>query len=112
MGNKAKKLLFDILTAINNIDSYIGDKKVFEEYENNPMLQDAVERNIEIIGEAMNKLLIIEPQINISNSRRIVDARNKIIHGYDEIENAQIWGIIINSLPVLKKEVTKYLDEK
>jgi len=112
MGNKAKKLLFDILTAINNIDSYIGDKKVFDEYENNPMLQDAVERNIEIIGEAMNKLLIIEPQINISNSRRIVDARNKIIHGYDEIENAQIWGIIINSLPILKKEVTKYLDEK
>jgi len=61
MGNKAKKLLFDILTAINNIDSYIGKKKVFDEYENNPMLQDAVERNIEIIGEAMNKLLIVEP---------------------------------------------------
>jgi uncharacterized protein with HEPN domain len=112
MGNKAKKLLFDILTAINNIDSYTGDNKVFDEYENNPMLQDAVERNIEIIEEAMNKLLVIEPQINISNSRRIVDARNKIIHGYDEIENAQIWEIIINSLPVLKKEVTKFLEEE
>ena len=111
MGNKAKKLLFDILTSINNIDNYIGKKKVFDDYENNPMLQDAVERNIEIIGEAMNKLLLIEPQINISNSRRIVDARNKIIHGYDEIENAQIWGIIINSLPVLKNEVTKYLKD-
>lgn len=111
MGNKAKKLLFDILTSINNIDNYIGKKKVFDDYENNPMLQDAVERNIEIIGEAMNKLLLIEPQINISNSRRIVDARNKIIHGYDEIENAQIWGIIINSLPLLKKEVTEYLKE-
>ena len=112
MGNKAKKLLFDILTSINNIDNYIGKKKVFDDYENNPMLQDAVERNIEIIGEAMNKLLIIEPQINISNSRRIVDARNKIIHGYDEIENAQIWGIIINSLPILKNEVEEYLKEK
>jgi len=73
------------------------------------MLQDAVERNIEIIGEAMNNLLKMEPQINISNSRRIVDARNKIIHGYDEIENVQIWGIIINSLPILKKEVKQYL---
>jgi uncharacterized protein with HEPN domain len=49
------------------------------------MLQYAVERNIEIIGEAMNKLLKVEPNVNISNSRRIVDARNKIIHGYDEI---------------------------
>lgn len=109
MDNKSKKLLFDMLTSINNIDSYIGDNKIFEEYENNPMLQDAVERNIEIIGEAMNNLLRIEPDINISSARRIVDARNKIIHGYDEIENVQIWGIIINSLPVLKKEVKEYL---
>ena len=109
MNNKAKKLLFDILTSINSIDSYIGEEKIFEEYESNSMLQDAVERNIEIIGEAMNNLLKMEPSINISSARRIVDARNKIIHGYDEIENVQIWGIIINSLPVLKKEVKQYL---
>jgi uncharacterized protein with HEPN domain len=111
MDNKSKKLLYDMLTSINNIDDYIGDKKYFENYESNPMLQDAVERNIEIIGEAMNQLLRIEPQIEISNSRRIVDARNKIIHGYDEIENAQIWGIIMNHLPTLKQEVVKYLGE-
>ena len=59
----------------------------------------------------MSKLLTIEPELNISNSRRIVDARNKIIHGYDEIENTQIWGIIINHLPTLKNEVEKYLEE-
>jgi uncharacterized protein with HEPN domain len=111
MNNKAKKLLFDILTSINNIDSYIGDKRIFENYESNSMLQDAVERNIEIIGEAMNQLLKMEPQLKITNSRRIVDARNKIIHGYDEIENAQIWGIIINHLPVLKEEVKTFLEK-
>lgn len=111
MDNKAKKLLFDILTSINNIDNYIGDKKIFENYESNSMLQDAVERNIEIIGEAMNQLLKIEPEIKITNSRRIVDARNKIVHGYDEIENAQVWGIIINHLPILKKEVTTFLEK-
>ncbi len=109
MDNKTKKLLFDMLTSINNIESYIGEEKIFEHDNSNPMLQDAVERNIEIIGEAMNNLLKMEPQINISNSRRIVDARNKIIQGYDEIENVQIWGIIINSLPILKKEVKQYL---
>jgi uncharacterized protein with HEPN domain len=111
MNNKIKKLLFDILTSVNNIDDYIGNSKYFEIYDNNRMMQDAVERNIEIIGEAMNKLLIIEPKIAISNSRRIVDARNKIIHGYDEIENAQIWRIIINHLPTLKKEIEKLLEE-
>ncbi|MCF6357172.1 MAG: DUF86 domain-containing protein [Draconibacterium sp.] len=111
MDNKLKKLLFDMLTSINNIDDYLGSKKLFEKYDNNPMLQDAVERNIEIIGEAMNKILKIDSQINISNTRRIVDARNKIIHGYDEIENAQIWGIIINHLPTLKIEIEKFLND-
>ncbi len=111
MNNKAKKLLFDIITSVNNIENYIGEDKIFDKYNNDPMLQDAVERNIEIIGEAMSKLLKIEPKICISNSRRIVDARNKIIHGYDEIENVQIWGIIINNLPTLKKEAKQYLGE-
>jgi len=109
MKNRIKKLLFDILTAIDNIYSYIGENKKFENYENSPMLQDAVERNLEIIGEAMNNLLMLDSSIKITNSRRIVDARNKIIHGYDEIENSQIWGIIINHLPVLKEEVENYL---
>jgi uncharacterized protein with HEPN domain len=111
MENKVKKLLFDILTSVNNIDKYLGNNKKFELYDTNPMLQDAVERNIEIIGEAMSKILVINPELGISNSRRIVDARNKIIHGYDEIENTQIWGIIINHLPTLKKEVEKFLEK-
>jgi uncharacterized protein with HEPN domain len=111
MDNRSKKLLYDIYTAINNINTYIGDNRTFEFYENNAMLQDAVERNIEIIGEAVNSLLRIEPDIEITNARRIVDARNKIIHGYDEIENTQIWGIIVNHLPVLLSEVERYLKD-
>lgn len=111
MDNKAKKLLFDIRSSIINIENYIGEKKEFEKYERSQMLQDAVEPNIEIIGEAMNHLWKIYPEINISNSQRIVDARNKIIHGYDEIENAQVWGIIINHSPILKKEVEKHLED-
>ena len=109
MERRGKKLLFDMLTSINNIDTYIGNEKLFEKYNSDSMLQDAVERNIEIIGEAMSKLLKLKPDILITNSRRIVDARNKIIHGYDEIENVQIWGIIINHLPLLKQEIEQYL---
>lgn len=104
--------MFDMLASADNIEKYIGKDRRFEVYDKDPMLQDAVERNIEIIGEAMNKLLQKEPQIQISNSRRIVDARNKIIHGYDEIENTQIWEIVINHLPILKNEILKLLEAK
>jgi len=59
----------------------------------------------------MNKLLSIYEEIAISNSRRIIDVRNKIIHGYDEIENSQIWSIVINHLPKLKNEVETLLEQ-
>ena len=75
-------------------------------------MQDAVERNLITIGEAMNKLLLLVPKIEITNARRIVDARNKLTHGYDEIENFQIWSILINHLPILKAEAEKLLNEK
>ena len=99
------KLLFDIKTCIGNIGNYLRDLKAFEEYDKNLLVQDAVERNLITIGEAVNALLKIEPEIGISNARRIVNARNKLTHGYDEIENLQVWNIIIEHLPILKKEV-------
>lgn len=104
------KYLFDIQTCISNIDNYIGEPKVFDKFEQNQMLQDAVERNLEIIGEAVNQLLKINPSIHISNSRRIVDARNKIIHGYDSLEPVNTWAIVINQLPVLKVEISDLLN--
>jgi len=72
------------------------------------MLQDAVERKLEIIGEAMNRLLKIDDSIPIRDSRRIVDLRNLIIHSYDNIDNAQIWAIIVNHLPKLKEDILKF----
>jgi len=111
MDNKEKKYLFDIQTCIVNIDNYIGEPKEFDRFESNQMQQDAVERNLEIIGEAINQLLKINPEISISNARRIVDTRNKIIHGYDSLEPANIWAIVINHIPTLKQEVTDLLSE-
>jgi uncharacterized protein with HEPN domain len=110
MDNKEKKYLFDIQNSIANIDSYIGEPKLFDKFEKNQMLQDAVERNLEIIGEAINQLLKINPEIRISNARRIVDVRNKIIHGYDSLESVNIWAIVINHLPTLKLEITDLLN--
>ncbi len=101
--------LFDIKSSIEEIESYFPNGKDFQKYHEDLKTKRAVERNIEIIGEAMSRILKVEPEITISNSRKIVDARNKIIHGYDEISDDVIWGIIINNLPLLKSEVENLL---
>jgi uncharacterized protein with HEPN domain len=111
MDNKMNKVLKDILICIENIDSYLGKGRIFAEYDSNPLLQDAIERNLITIGEAMNNLLKIAPNINITNARKVVDARNRLTHGYDEIENVQVWNIIIKYLPILKSEVKLLLNE-
>lgn len=110
MDDRVKKYLFDVLESIETIGEYLGDDKDFLKYEKNRMLQDAVERNLEIIGEAVNRVLQIDPEVKIENARRIVDARNIIIHSYDSLDNAQIWAILINHLPKLKEDVTTLLN--
>ena len=87
MNNKYNKFLYDIVEGINKIETYVGSPKLFEKYPSDTFLQDAVERNLEIIGKAMKNLLEINPDIPISFARKIVNTRNKISHGYDEIEN-------------------------
>ena len=111
MDNNTNKILKDILICIENIENYLGDNKIFSEYDTNYLLQDAVERNLITIGEAMNSLLKKIPDIAISNARKVVDARNKLTHGYDEIENVQVWNIIIKHLPVLKQEAEELLNK-
>ena len=112
MNREISKLLTDMLSSIQNIEKYVGNSKIFDDYQNNAMLQDAVERNIEIIGEAMSNLLKLKPDFSITSARKIVNTRNKIIHGYDDIENTEIWAIIIHHLPILKDEVEKLLKEE
>ena len=112
MNNRYYKYLFDIDECIKNIEKYVGASCTFENYNNNTMLQAAVERKLEIIGEAIKNLLEITPEIEINNARKIVNTRNRISHGYDDIENAEIWNIIINHLPTLKTEVQKLLNNE
>lgn len=111
MDNDVKKILKDILICIEAVNSYTGYKKVFSDYNTDFLLQDAVERNLITIGEAMNLLLKKTPEISITNARKIVNTRNRLTHGYDEIDSTQIWNIIINYLPTLKTEVERLLEE-
>jgi uncharacterized protein with HEPN domain len=112
MDNNIKAWLFDILSSINEIESYFIDTpKMFEIYQNDLRTKRAVERNIEIIGEAMSRILKEHSGIQISNSRKIVDVRNRIIHGYDSVSDDVVWGIVVKNLPVLQKEVEILLGE-
>ena len=108
--DNTKKHLQDILTAIEEIDSFFGSEpKIFNNFSSNLCLRIAVERNIEVIGEAMNRILKSGVDIQITNSRKIVDARNYIIHGYDSLSVDILWSIVINHLPKLKQEVKDLL---
>ena len=112
MDDTVKTWLYDILSSINEIESYFVDTlKLFEIYQNDLKTKRAVERNIEIIGEAMSRILKEDNRIQISNSKKIVDVRNRIIHGYDSVSDDVIWGIVIKNLPVLQKEVEVLLGE-
>jgi uncharacterized protein with HEPN domain len=112
MDNSIKTWLFDILNSINEIESYfVETPKRFENYQNDLRTKRAIERNIEIIGEAMSRILKENNSVEVSNSRKIVDVRNRIIHGYDSVSDDVIWGIVIKNLPVLQKEVEILLGE-
>ncbi len=106
MEIEIKTWLYDISNAVAEIDSFFGDgSKTFSTYQKDLRTRRAVERNIEIIGEALNRIVTIRPNIEISNSRKIVDTRNRIIHGYDSVSDEMIWSIVIKHLPVLQSEV-------
>jgi len=110
MDNDIKTWLYDILKAIEEIESFFEDRpKNFADYCDDTRTKRAVERNVEIIGEAMKRILKCNNEIEISNARKIVDVRNRIIHGYDSVSDEAIWGIVIKHVPVLKNEIEHLL---
>lgn len=112
MDNDIKSWLYDILNAINEIDSFFMDvPKDFLTFQNDLRTKRAVERNIEIIGEAMSRILKRDENIQISNSRKLVDVRNRIIHGYDSVSDDIIWGILMKHLPTLQSEAEQLLNQ-
>jgi uncharacterized protein with HEPN domain len=101
--------LEDIKRSIEEINLFVPGKRNFTAFSNDLKTKKAVERNIEIIGEAMSRILSTKPDILISDSRKIVDTRNRIIHGYDSVTADVLWLIITKYLPLLEKEVNDLL---
>ena len=105
MKTEAYSYLKDIEIAANSIFEFLKDCPTFEIYISDKKTRRAVEREFEIIGEAMNKLLKLEPTINISDARLLIDFRNFVIHEYNRIDNNIMWAAIQDKLPTLLKEV-------
>lgn len=112
MDRKIRKYLADILTSILEIESFMADRpKEYATFCNDTLFRRGVERNMEIMGEAMNNVLKIDSNIAITSARKIVDTRNFIIHAYDSLKPDILWGIVINHIPLLKREVEALLEE-
>lgn len=105
MEHNIRACLKDIEQAIQEIYEFLPKERNFLAFQKDLKTRKAVERNIEIIGEAMDRVLKADPKIQITDSRKIVDTRNRIIHGYDVVSDDVIWLIINKSLPILEKEV-------
>lgn len=112
MERSVKKTLQDIIDAIDEINTFFETReKRFDVYLSDVCLRRAVERNITIIGEAMNRLLKNDPSIKITYARKIVDTRNYVIHGYDSVTNEIMWGIVVRHLPLLRNEIITLIQE-
>jgi uncharacterized protein with HEPN domain len=106
MDNDIKTWLFDILQSIAEIESYFeGRPKRFDDYVSDIRTKRAVERDIEIIGEAVSRILKKDKDFKIENAQKIIGTRNRIAHGYDKITDDLLWSLVINHLPKLKEEI-------
>lgn len=115
MDDRILKWLFDIKYAIDETDGYFDSSKLdFFEYQQNAMRKRAVERNLEIIGEALNRILKrnAEFEHKITNAKAIIGLRNQVIHAYDNISDENIWSVLIRHLPKLKSEIELLISDE
>ncbi len=108
MTRRVKKYLFDISYSIDAIlNNYLSAVDSLEQYEEDMMLQDAVERRLIIIGEALNKLQKMD--VELATADRLINRRNTLAHQYDDYNTETIWRSIHQDLPPLKIEVDSML---
>lgn len=112
MDFRIKTWLLDVLQSIDEIYIFLGDQKDFLAYKSDLKTKKAIERNIEIIGEAVNRILKVDDNFQLNNAKNIIGTRNRIIHSYDNISDEVIWTIISRELKDLKTQIEDLLKEE
>ena len=110
MTDKGKKYLSDIMMAIELIEEFTSETPDYNSYDADLKTQSAVERQLAIIGEALNQFRRAEPSIQIENDRQIISFRNRLVHAYDNLDNSIIWAILSRHLKPLKREVKNLIE--
>ena len=113
MQLEARKYLYDIQKAAGLLDEFVTGK-TFADYQRDAMLRAAVEREFEIIGEAMTQLARVDKAVaaRISEYQRIVAFRNVLIHEYADVDDRLVWGVIETNFPTLVREIDALLADR
>jgi len=108
---ESRQFLLDVKAACGKLSAFTNNR-TFEEYKQDDMLRSAVERQFEIIGEALNQMLRYDPTIasRISNWKKIIAFRNRLVHGYSSIDDAVVWGVLEENLQRLQTEINSLLE--
>lgn len=102
--------LQDVLDAINDMQScFVGFPHRYDLFEKDMMRRCVVERKVEIMGEAINRIKKTDSSVNIPNARAIIDTRNRIIHAYDNVQSDFLWSLVVRHIPELKKDIERII---
>lgn len=112
MDIRIKVSLLDIQQSIDEIFLFLGEERNFISYQEDLKTKKAIERNLEIIGEAVNRIIKADANFQIKNAKNIIGTRNRIVHSYDNISDEVIWTIVCRELPELKKEIDYLVDRE
>jgi uncharacterized protein with HEPN domain len=111
MNEYIRKYLFDILDAASKVEDYRQERpRLFAAFCEDVYYQAVVKWYVTVTGEAVNKILKIDPAFALSNAKAIISTRNRFVHGYDSIDVEMLWALVITHLPALRKEVQALLD--
>ena len=112
MQLEAQKYLYDIQKAASLLNEFVTGK-TFDDYQRDAMLRAAVEREFEIIGEAMTQLAKVDEAVadGISEYQRIIAFRNVLIHEYADVDDRLVWDVVETKLPTLVREIDALLED-
>ncbi len=112
MRRDVRALLYDVQSAIQHIQKYVKGMD-FAAYESDSMLQDAVERNFIIVGEAVRRMRLLDDSVadRVQKLTTVSDFRNFLVHEYESVSNERVWRVVTESMPVLKQQIDAWAAE-